>query len=868
MANPQESKGGAPQKIRLEAWTWPKAFLVVFGICIFSWGIGSGVRNWAGNDWKWSTSTTVFVISGVVAAVSFILMSWRAVLEFFLSIRVGVAILVFFALGSIISVLIPPRDPEKYKFIEKDHRMVEAALEEQESRFKDDFAWATGYFFYHLSHPYGFGLPNAKLPFEDGGKDANNSDSPIEAPSRPSNVKNPLERIAGHYGDRLARQEESGMRSALTGRVRTVEIQDYIKKNRDFFDGFYELSKKLQLSGTPTSKGAWASDWFSMLTAFLFIVILANTFRRGIARSIAQGNPGLGFVKKLPSALLWDLKTLITKERIGFFVTHLGIMTAIGGGFWSRLTEERGVVQLSISPRSEGFPNESYQFQTYNWRRLYFGTPDKTFAVRLARFHADYRDTLDVTFLEDPPPRTVPKYRYYEVWNNRQIGLEYNEKGLGEPNTVVKILEHYPRSNVEFDLAERSDGDAPSNTFEANGAALKVKFNFSGDLQEGFLVSGDEFLSVFDKTPGVRIRYESAVNAKIQNEKLQAPYEGDRLGVIHVILASDPTRPAVSVPISKEGSFTFKTPKGEAKVKIHNALPDARLVGSISGELTPAFERLDPAMVPPLHGGVLLEIRDAGGKLVKSEWYYENEADSLDEDRGLISLDGTRARIMVDWDHWRSPAFERYRMVSAPGEPVKIVKIGETNASEVKVGEIITLQNGMSFVVNRRAERPKLVPIITPITGDADDGELFFDNSPPAARIQVAGPAGKVEYLIAGVPFADTAIYDKRMAIRLFENTTEFPKEWKSKLEFLEVDPATKQWIIKDTQTIRVNDYAYYRGFRFFQTDANKQMPGYSGVGVVFDPGIETVIYGLWAVVIGVAYVFLVKPFFRKAAVS
>lgn len=206
-------------------------------------------------------------------------------------------------------------------------------------------------------------------------------------------------------------------------------------------------------------------------------------------------------------------------------------------------------------------------------------------------------------------------------------------------------------------------------------------------------------------------------------------------------------------------------------------------------------------------------------------------------------------------------------MVSAPGEPLKIVKIGTREIQEVKIGEVFRTSAGLSFLVGRRADRPKLVPIIQPIPGDADGGDLYFNTSPPAARIQVDGPQGKQEFMIAATPFADTAIYANRIAVRIFENDMEMPKEWKSKLEFME-PTADSKWKIVNTQTIRVNDYAYYRGFRLFQTDANKQFPGYSGVGVVFDPGIETVIWGMWAIIAGVAYVFLIKPFFRKSVQS
>ncbi|MBI3817626.1 MAG: hypothetical protein HY286_02960 [Planctomycetes bacterium] len=863
MSKNLESPAPAPQRLRLEAWTWPKAFLAVLAICFFAWGLGTGLRAWASNEWHLTTSTIVFVVSGSLAAVSFLVLSWRAVFEFFLSIRVGVAILVFFLLGSILSVLIPPRDPNAHRYDENGRRL---SADEQETKFKDDFAWATGYFLYHVTHLYGIGMPATKLPFEE----ENSADSPLEPTSRPK-MSNPLERVGRHYGERVAKQEESGMRTAFNGRARGIEIQKFIFENRGFFDGFYEFSRKSQLSGTDTAKGAWASDWFSTLTGLLFLIVLTNTFRRGIARSIAQGSPGFGFISKLPAALLWDLKSLLTpRDRIGFLVTHLGVMTAITGGFWLRLTEERGVVRLSLyppmSPNEEFIPRESSSFQTYDYRRLFFGTPERPFAVRLDKFHADYRDNIEVKFIQDPPSRSMASYSHFEIWKGRQMPFEYDDQGRGEPKTVVRVLEHWPRASIGFDLAERTEGEDPSNDFERQGPALKVRYEYQNNQFEGFLVANGDFQSVFDKVPGARIRYESAINAAEQDAKLAMPFEGDALGTIHIFTQASPLKPAATVPIAKNGTFKFKTSKGDASVKILNALPDARLIADpVSNKMIPALGKTPLEMQRPTDGGVLLEIVDSQNRMVKTEWYYENEEESNDPDHGVFIVDGMRARVHVTWDHWRSPAVHRYRMVSAPGLPLKIVKIGDRNSREVKVGEVVTLDNGLGFLVGKRADRPKVVPVIDQVQGDANNGLLFFDDSPPAARIEVDGPEGKKEFMIGAVAFADTAIYANRIAIRIFENESELPKEWKSKLDFLEKNPATGAWEIQNSQTIRVNDYAFYRGFRFFQTDANKQLPGYSGVGVVFDPGIETVIYGMWAIVAGVAYVFLLKPFIRKS---
>ena len=59
---------------------------------------------------------------------------------------------------------------------------------------------------------------------------------------------------------------------------------------------------------------------------------------------------------------------------------------------------------------------------------------------------------------------------------------------------------------------------------------------------------------------------------------------------------------------------------------------------------------------------------------------------------------------------------------------------------------------------------------------------------------------------------------------------------------------------------IRVNDYFKYKGYRFFQTNAIPEIPTYSGIGVVFDPGIITVLSGMYTVIAGTILAFIVRP--------
>lgn len=81
------------------------------------------------------------------------------------------------------------------------------------------------------------------------------------------------------------------------------------------------------------------------------------------------------------------------------------------------------------------------------------------------------------------------------------------------------------------------------------------------------------------------------------------------------------------------------------------------------------------------------------------------------------------------------------------------------------------------------------------------------------------------------------------------------PREWRSRLGCFD-ESGTRF----DGGEIRVNDYLSVKGYRFFQENADAQDPSYSGIGVVFDPGIPLVLLGLYTVIAGAFYAFFLKP--------
>jgi len=114
----------------------------------------------------------------------------------------------------------------------------------------------------------------------------------------------------------------------------------------------------------------------------------------------------------------------------------------------------------------------------------------------------------------------------------------------------------------------------------------------------------------------------------------------------------------------------------------------------------------------------------------------------------------------------------------------------------------------------------------------------------------------------------DEGRLEPRFALAFLENSEMLPFEWRSVLSFYEQDNAGQPYQVplgpEQAREIRVNDYLTYKGYRFFQTNAIPDIPTYSGVGVVYDPGIEPVLVGMYTVIAGASIAFLLRPMVKE----
>jgi hypothetical protein len=150
----------------------------------------------------------------------------------------------------------------------------------------------------------------------------------------------------------------------------------------------------------------------------------------------------------------------------------------------------------------------------------------------------------------------------------------------------------------------------------------------------------------------------------------------------------------------------------------------------------------------------------------------------------------------------------------------------------------------------------------------------FFDPAPATIKLKLTGIGEDGEnyseevFLHAGgdgdgIPFSYFSEDGTRRIVwlKFHEDRSpgSMPLEWQSKLSILEFDEDGNAQTVAQG-AVRVNDYFVYAGYRFFQTNHNPNDPTYSGIGVVYDPGINWVLWGLYSVMSATAFIFLIRP--------
>jgi len=676
-----------------------------------------------------------------------------------------------------------------------------------------DFRSAEATFVYETLHGIGFHL----LP----GVPRQCSVDPAKVAEQVAKLEKNLEPVKRRFGEEYAVAQIAQSREGLLNRQKRGEVQAFQEQWDDVWWTAFVWADRLDLVRV------YKADWFAMLWVVLFFGVLSNTFRGGWRR-------------------------LLKPRKWGFLMTHTGVMLVILAGFWGRLAEMRGMMELHVGETKDRFQEYSGAIRPLvdpGFFGLHRGQP---FALRLDAFRADYRDVLEVFYakqtaqgLEQEFPLQPPKLQIYE---GKKIAYDYDDQGRA--TLRMEVLRYVPQATVRPSLrpAEAGERGTPEILYTIVGPG--------GGHRSGRLV--DRAGSPLVHAPsGLHARLRRVENEEGARQALRASVSLD-YGSLHL----DQGDGEVASPgwsVVPGARFQVDANGRSYQVEVVKAVPNLSLSRQANGSWKEDSPSHAPEFQEPNNPAVLLRIHSPAGE---EEMRWVSEQEFHGPTRRFSDL-----RFHFHWDGWASPAAARLYILISPDGQLWSGRAGQPDSlAPLTLGKALPLPHGYSLTVDQAEANGVAEQNIVPLAG-AD----FFDSSPAAIQLRIETPEGTMEPVLSAAGSGDWKTFhytgpdggDRIVALNFHTDKQDLPKEWRSKLTILHQD-GQGGW--KDAQTgeIRVNDYLYYDGFRFFQTNANPADPTYSEIGVVFDPGIDTVLLGFYMIALGTIVVFLLNPLLTK----
>ncbi len=783
----------------------------------------------------------------------FLVLQRHAVLRFFRTMQVGVSLVTLTLVAVGVGVLVPQitgfEDPtervadisdipsdvvdayvpapklksdEDYRRRPDDHAAIKGLTADQVSRIKrwkneySAFRWAEGYFVYHMLHLYGIGMPEASLP---------------------PNVPEQLDRFQDRYGIEERQNREKQMRAAFAGRLTSQEIGNLIRENEPKFRTAFEICTALQLNRT------YKSNWFAALLGLLFLGVASNTFK---------GTPRQWF----------------TLRKGGYVLVHFGVMTMLAGGVYSKMYTDRGLLNLFVGEA----PHDVYDgyHDPAKPRRMPFALSLEEFARR------DWK-TLEVGFFDEDFKSNPPAYT---LWPGRTIELDFVEDAQGKkrPRIRLEVLEVHEKAIVgaarwwEAESASDPDGLGPLAILGAvDRAAINAQSQEGAqpDVRErvAYLTPDPRMPPYLDPAWKFRLAVAYGDDASVAR-RTAAPENEGRVGWLSLRVAAAGDVEPIVVPVR-----VGETIDGPAGYRVHVVAA----AGDLRFDPRTKSEILDPrplAQQFPASPGLVVEITQPGAGAPERRAVGESfDAESHQMQKEFAYPD---LALNFEWDSWLAPGPPRFVLWYGPNRTPELID-ADGRATKVSAGDVLALPGDTQVTLrellrNVRFETPiEFDPSADFISGPAYD-EYFYDRSSTGIVLRLTTNPGEPTEVARTVRMASTdsgranvwSKTDERFWMRYYENSQAMPFEWRSVLAVHEKD-ASGSWgqvdigSVRDRE-IRVNDYLVYRGYRFFQTNADPRVPTYSGIGVVYDPGIPFVLYGMWLTIFGTVVAFLLRP--------
>lgn len=767
----------------------------------------------------------------LLAALAFVWVERKAVRRFFRSMVTGVSLVVLSTLGVLIGVLIPQidgfedpdmrvdlaREEAKYELYKSQGYVTEAQKRDGHNQY-GAFRWAEGYFIYHLLHLYGLGMPEAELP---------------------EGITAKLDRFGRRYGVEEQSNREKQMSAAFSGQAKTREISQWVAEHEDFLWRFFKVSTILDLNR------AYKSNWFAALLCMLFVSVALNTFR---------GPP----------------RKWLSIEKIGYTCAHIGMLTLLTGGLISNLGTDRGLLPLDLAdPRPA---------DTYN---RYYDPAKKArmpFALSLEHFARMDWKALEVYFTEEDFSSRPPSYT---LWEGRTIDLDFVPKdpALGDeselrPRLRLIVEELYDRARVGLpDVHEAKPDEQGMGPIAV--VSLGSPHGPEGEpaaMQRQILAPGLLDPTLRDPADEWRLRPVWTADGDVDPDDWFPRPDEELFGLLDVSIRgrdvrSRPYELAFDRPIRVEGGYTVELVEATTNFQLDRA--DGQTPIEIKDPRPLADQ---PLGLPAVH----VRITGPDGAVERDRVIIA----------GIHALEHgfqdayLHADLVCElrWDPWRSPGPPRHLLTwGADGRAALVDERGE--ATPVRENELLPLpgpsQVALDQLVQDAVAEKRIDFLASNRTDDGWDPD-FYAREPRGLRMTVIHEPGTPSEQRETIEMATTEegqshlwqSGDGRFILRYFENSEMLPYEWRSVLKIWEPDADGKLQEVDlggiANREIRVNDYLYYRGYRMFQTDANAKFPTYSGIGIVYDPGIPVVLFGMYTIIAGATLAFLVRPIVRR----
>ena len=760
----------------------------------------------------------------VLPILALVVYRWRLVFDFFRSVRVGVTNLVFIGLGSIAGVLFYQEDPNFPIPPPSEERTV---FETGRYQHYQQFRKAHAYFTYHLLH----GLGYHSLPMVDRECLIDEEQTETQLGRLRENLPALRDRFGEEYSVALEAQSAAGLRN----RQANAEIALLETRWDDGWWTLFHYADRLDLLRV------YKSDWFASFWFILVGGVLSNTFRGGWRR-------------------------LLRPRKWGFVVTHAGVLLTVVGAYYGRLTEMRGILQMHVGDVSDRFREYNGNITPFQTPTL-IGDPDDPFVVRLESFRADHHDVVDVVFAEEGPdggfrqefqlkPPKVRVYAgqvlYYDYGTGSSEHLPEERRGDSVPYLRVEVEEYLPQAEVKRVLQAAE----PTDPLALPMARLAVR-ETEGSIETERLLA-HLFDLPFLKVPLHHPHSGSKVLYRLvrDEEEMAAALETtvvERFGVLRQKFGGDVLSDEV-VDVIPGARFEVEAEERRYQVEIVEAvptlIPSSTGNGGFSHEPSGTEVTREEARLP----AVQLRITAPNGD-EEMRWVMEQEfhaAARRFED----------VQFAFSWDRWAAPAEQRWLVFQLVDGRCFAGRIGEPESLRpVSFGDEIALDEGHQLVLLEAYPSATLE-----LAAEALSGVDFFHPAPAAVSLRVSSPEWDERFVMSAEEGSWKELrYNgpdgrERIALLRFRpDLDDLPLEWRSKLTFLERQEDGNYEEVRSGE-IRVNDYLYHRGFRFFQTDADAADPLYSGIGIVYDPGIEMVLLGLYMVTGGTIIVFLITP--------